>query len=220
MAITDQEIAEVSDAARSRYGGRFQAMGKHIRTLGWGSTEQQLYRFENTLRGRMDLSERSILDIGCGFGDYASFLEEKGVSFGSYLGWDITPEFLEEASKRFAQDQRVSFEAGDIGASQDHKAVADFGVMLGLLNWNLKDANKNYEYSCRLIRNAFECVKHGLVVDFLSDHLTPEYPREEAVFYHSPSQMLDFAFSLSSDVTLVHDFAPIPQKEFMLFIYK
>jgi len=32
--------------------------------------------------------------------------------------------------------------------------------------------------------------------------------------------MLDFALALSPNVVLKHNYAPIPQKEFMLFIYK
>jgi hypothetical protein len=59
-----------------------------------------------------------------------------------------------------------------------------------------------------------------LVVDFLSTYRTPDYPQEDFIFYHDPKIMLDFALNLSANVVLKHNYAAIPQKEFMLFIYK
>ena len=59
-----------------------------------------------------------------------------------------------------------------------------------------------------------------LVVDFLSTSLTPDYPKEDAVFYHDPEKMLSFALGLTPNVTLIHDYPPIPQKEFMLVLHR
>ena len=48
------------------------------------------------------------------------------------------------------------------------------------------DIQKNYDYSVRLISNAFESVTDILVVDFLSSYTHPDYPVEDSVFYHDP----------------------------------
>jgi len=92
--------------------------------------------------------------------------------------------------------------------------------MLGVLNLNFHDKVDNYEYTMEFIRKTFSLSKKLLIVDFLSDRLVPNYPKEDFVFYHDPLKMLEFALSLTNNVILKHDYKPIPQKEFMLFLYK
>ena len=92
--------------------------------------------------------------------------------------------------------------------------------MLGLLNLNFHGKVDNYDYSYQLIGNAFQYANEVLIVDFISERTIDTYPKEDFIFYHNPIKILEFAFSLSPKVVLKHDYAPIPQKEFMLFIYK
>ena len=92
--------------------------------------------------------------------------------------------------------------------------------MLGVLNFNLKDKANNLEYSKLAITNAFSHVDETLIVDFLSSKLTSEYPKEDFVFYHNPIDMLEFALTLTDNVKLIHNYMPIPQKEFMLILSK
>ncbi len=214
------DLKKIAQETLERYSARYISLGRHIRTLGWGSEEQQLYRFENTLIA-IDLNKKSIVDVGCGFGDYADFLRKEKIRFASYTGWDMNPDFINEAKK--GDDIHREFFQKDISdntALSDFKERFDAAVMLGLLNFNLKSESVNYSFSENLVTNAFSLVKRVLIVDFLSSHRFEGYPKEDFVFYHEPSRMLEFALSLSSNVVLKHDYAPIPQKEFMLFIYK
>jgi predicted alpha/beta hydrolase len=48
-----------------RYSNRYKKLGYDVKTLGWGSVEQQEYRFSQTLD--IDFKDKSIVDIGCGF---------------------------------------------------------------------------------------------------------------------------------------------------------
>ncbi|WP_392534980.1 class I SAM-dependent methyltransferase [Nostoc sp. C117] len=180
--------------------------------------EQQVYRFSQTLAA-VDFSGKSILDIGCGFGDYLHFIQNKNTA--SYWGWDLNSNFVQEARIIFGEFGK--FDVVDVSVEDNIKVYqggVDIAVMLGLLNYNLNSEDDNYAYSQQLICNAFSLVKEVLIVDCLSAYRTPDYPVEDFVFYHEPSRMLDFALSLSSNAVLKHDYAPIPQKEFMLFIYK
>lgn len=220
--MNPEVLNEIAGQMIARYSGRYNELGYNVKSLGWGTVEQQFYRFKQTFEG-IDFSHKpSILDIGCGFGDYLAAIRADAKEIKEYRGWDITTKFIEEAANIWSKQAfKATFEVQDVSSFRAITPIADAGVMLGVLNLNLCDKNiDNYEYSARLIANAYSCVKSVLIVDFLSDKLNPDYPKEDFVFYHNPARMLDFALSLSSKVILKHDYAPIPQREFMLFIYK
>lgn len=219
----EDNLKEISLGMIERYSKRYSSLGYNVRTLGWGTKEQQAFRFLQTVDANINFQHKGILDIGCGFGDYYRFLQANTIPFSRYTGWDINPDLIKEARIQYAHGSNVEFEVNNLVelSTNTMPTIADIGVMLGLLNLNLKKNRvDNYEYSKLMIKNAFRLVKDVLVIDFLSTYKTPDYPEEDFVFYHDPNVMLDFAMSLSPNVVLKHNYAPIPQKEFMLFIFK
>ena len=217
----DDTLEAISQQMIERYSARYHALGYDVRTLGWGTVEQQEYRLLQTLCCDVDFKGRTVVDIGCGFGDYYKMLKALQVPIAGYRGYDLNPDLVAAARERWKSESNVSFEVKNIvGAAENTMPVADIGLMIGVLNLHLKETFDNYRYSELAIRNAYALVREVLIVDFLSTHRTPEYPAEDFVFYHDPSVMLAVALTLSSRVVLKHDYRPIPQKEFMLFIYK
>lgn len=214
------DFKDVSQNTLERYSKRYDDLGKHIRALGWGSEQQQEYRFAQALAG-LNLEGKHLLDIGCGFGDLLSFCDANEIKLGKYTGVDINPNFVDEARKQFSGDNRASFELFDLVSDEsDRIREADVGIMLGLLNYNLKNEAKNYAYTEHMIRKALPLVNEMLIVDFLSTHHTDTYPVEDFVFYHDPAKMVDMGLSLGSDVVLKHNYEPIPQKEFFIYLYR
>ncbi len=196
-------------------------MGYDVKTLGWGTTEQQLFRFNEALNGIDFTNIKSVLDIGCGFGDLLAMMIDWNVQLDKYIGWDINPDLINEAQKIWKGNKVLSeFKVVNIAEANLENEIADAGVMLGVLNLNFKEKYDNYTYSELFIKKAFKCVKKLLVVDFLSEQTTDTYPKEDFVFYHNPARMLEFAFTLTPNVVLKHNYQPIPQKEFMLYLYK
>lgn len=219
---TTQASMRVLEVARSaeenaiaRYDKRFKEFGVDARALGWDSSASQRIRFQ-AATSSLDLAGREVLDIGCGFGDFLAYLNDEEIRPSAYTGIDINPTLLEAAQDRFPA---ARFERRSIILEPPAAPVADVGVMLGLLNFRLHDIS-NYEYSQAVIRAAFLAVREALVVDFLSSCRHPGYPAEDFVFYHEPEAMLAFALSLTPDVTLKHDYRPIPQREFLLVLRK
>ena len=216
----NERLKAISRQTMERYSTRFKELGYNVRTLGWGSVEQQRYRFAQTLRFGLDFDGTVVADFGCGFGDYYDFLMEAGAPIKKYIGWDINPDLIAEAKKRYSAHNNTHFSCEDLTVGEYSEPVADIGVMLGVLNFNLKTMYDNYVYSELMISHAFKLVKKALIVDFLSTRLCQDYPKEDFVFYHEPVRMLEFGLTLSSNVTFKHDYRPIPQKEFMLVIQK
>lgn len=212
------DLAQISKQNRKRYSDRYAELGYHIRTLGWGTREQQQIRFDQSLNAGLDLNGKSLLDIGCGFGDYFDHLMQRGVEIDEYLGWDLSPDLIEEARDRHKEFDDARFEVHDLFAAEP-APVADVVVLIGVLNLRY-DEFDNYDYSRRAIQKAFTLARNGIIVDFLSSHRIDAYPEEDFVFYHDPKVMLEIAFDLTGNVCLKHDYAPIPQKEFMLTLHK
>lgn len=214
------DFSKIALNTLDRYTNRYNRMGKNISTLGWGSLEQQEYRFLQTLEAT-NFNNKSILDIGCGFADLYKFLNKSSILPLSYTGWDLNPNFIKESQS--LNSSITSFEVMDI-SREDHirgkHENFDIAIMLGLLNYNLGDPNLNLAFTKTLIKNAFYLVKEVLIIDFLSTKMTDSYPKEDFVFYHNPSKMLDYALSITSNTILKHNYASIPQKEFILFLYK
>ena len=61
-------LESVAKSAKERYGRRFAEMGVSPRTLGWGSKEDQLTRFQ-VMTEQIDFAGSTLMDIGCGFAD-------------------------------------------------------------------------------------------------------------------------------------------------------
>ena len=221
MKNTNKKLSKIFTENIERYSNRYRNMKYDVRTLGWGTWEQQNYRFLQTMYEKIDFTGKRILDIGCGFGDYYVFLKNQNIEIGSYIGWDLNPDLIGEARKRLTPEKNVTFKIRNIFDEEiDKDIIADIVVMIGVLNFNLKDTFDNYEYSKSAIKKAFHHAKEVLIVDFLSEYREDSYPKEDFVFYHKPEIMLEYALSLTKDVFLKHNYMPIPQKEFMLFMYK
>ena len=73
--------------------------GTDPRALDWGGAQSQRLRF-TVLAGVGPLRGASVLDVGCGQGDFYAWLTEAGHGV-DYHGIDITPGMVEIARGRF-----------------------------------------------------------------------------------------------------------------------
>ncbi len=214
----------ISEKIRERYHGRYAKLGRDVKSLGWGTSEQQNYRFSQILHCGADFSGKNILDIGCGFGDLFAFLKNQSISLASYEGWDLNSDFVKEASSRFFDDGSVCFrEKNILTENTDENPIVkkwNIGVMLGLINFNWGKEYDSTLFAQTLIERAFSLVDTALIFDFLSTHRTPNYPKEDFVVYFSPDDMMDFCLKLTNNVVLLHNYNPIPQKEGMVCLFK
>jgi SAM-dependent methyltransferase len=192
-----------------RYSSRYQKFGYSPKTLGWDKGKQSI-RFE-VLTSQYDFTGKSVLDIGCGFGDINKILYEKYANKYSYLGIDLVPDLIKEAQRHYSE-KNINFKTGDFLAVKLEDEF-DFVVASGIFNHRLNDAN-NYDLIEATIAKALSMSNDGLAFDFLSDKV--DYQLEHT-FHSSPEKILSIAYKYSRNVVLRNDYMPF---EFSLFIFK
>jgi len=76
-----------------------------VKALHWNSKESQEIRFE--IIDKLlpsNLEDATLVDAGCGFGDFYLYLQSKNHLPKNYIGLDVMPEMVCEAKKRTAQN--------------------------------------------------------------------------------------------------------------------
>lgn len=204
----------LQEEAMERYRTRFYKEGETPKALGWGCKEDQLERFW-VISENIDLEGKTVLDLGCGFADFYGYLLDKNITC-NYIGIDIIPEFIKCCKEKYKQG---TFLNGNIMLDSMKIPKADIVITTGTLNLKLKLID-NLTYTKNFMKLAFEKAREALSMDFLSCHLTDDYPKEDFVFYYNPKDVLDMAFDLTNNIKLVHNYKAIPQKEFTLMLYK
>ncbi|MBF0106866.1 MAG: class I SAM-dependent methyltransferase [Deltaproteobacteria bacterium] len=77
-----------------------------LKKLSWSSRKSQAIRFRTfTLIG--DLDNKSVLDIGCGLGDFFHYLVTQGLDI-NYTGYDIVPDFIKTCAQHYPQAHFVN----------------------------------------------------------------------------------------------------------------
>lgn len=177
--------------------------------VGWGSRESQWLRFK-VLSEISDLSNTSVLDLGCGIGDLITFFDEEKIQLKSYQGIDITAPFIDTARDRFRDRKSVSFEVKSFEAL-DLSNQFDYVLLSGALNLRFGD---NLSFAKETLRKMYAISRRGVAINFLTKYVDFENPKD---FHYSPEEMFTFARTLTTKVTLRHDY---PLYEFTLYLYK
>lgn len=189
------------------HSARLAKYGQDVRAL-WGSTESQQIRFK-MLSEMGDFNSKSILDVGCGFGDFYTFLKEQNVHPGKYVGIDMNPQMVAVAKGRLPQ---VTFRVKDILDSKLNEKF-DYVVSSGIFpletpNWQAITEEK--------IRSMYQLCKIGTGFNLLSSFTLGEKAADS--HYANPLDILDFIFkNLTTRMVLRHDYMP---NDFTIYIYK
>ena len=190
-----------------RYSERYREHGYSPLTLGWNKGRQSI-RFD-ILTSLYDFTGKSVLDIGCGFGDLLATLGEKFHSVAAYTGVDLVEPLVMEGRKRWPSH---TFITGDF-LSLDLEICFDFAVASGVFNHQLEGMS-NEDFIENVMKRAFAICRDGFAFDFLSDKV--DY-RLDHTYHASPEKILEMAYSLSRNVVLRNDYMPF---EFSLFVFK
>lgn len=206
--MTNIDAAELLN--REFYGGLYKRFGLSHRSLDIGARTSQTLRFDALfhLLSPPKAEEFSILDVGCGFGDFHRYLWERGCR-PNYVGIDVTPEIIKAASRR---DPELDLRCGDFLATSIDERF-DYIVCSGTLNLKLPDSPDWIE---QVVRKMITCADLAVGFNMTSIYTAPEY-RQERTYYADPAQMFTFCKTLVEAVALRHDYMP---NDFAIGLYK
>lgn len=193
------------EALVALYEGRWSELGRDVRTLGWNDAQSQQLRFEVLCDG-LDLDGASVLDVGCGFGDLADWLDARweGVR---YTGIDLSPSLLAEARR---SHPGRSFAQVDL-LEEPLEGPFELVVCSGALSFKVQD---HAAHTAAMLRRMWELASQGVAANFLTSHVNYERPHNA---HHRPQDVFALALELTPWVGLRHDY---PLWEFTVQLHR
>jgi len=195
---------KISKKIYEYYQSLFEQYGFDPKSVGWGSKKgKQSLRFK-ILCQIGQLSNSSILDVGCGFGDLYGYLRYSRIKV-RYHGVDINPNLLNIGKKFYP---RISLELRDLEKKKFHKKF-DWVIASGITSHG-----STYPHLTKIMKEMFRICKRGVAMNFVSDKV--DYKVKD-LFYSSPEKILAITKSITNRYILHHDYMPF---EFTLYVYK
>ena len=175
-----------------------------VRRVGWRSRERQNLRFQ-ILCEIGNLTNTSILDIGCGLGALGEFLRKKMPL--DYTGYEICGKMANEARKLRPY---LKIKEVDI-LEKKVKERFDWVLSSGIFNLRLKD---NFLFLEEVLNKSFQFCKLGAAFNMLSTYVDYQDPN---LYYVKPEKVFSLAKKISKRVVLRYDYMPY---EFTIYLYK
>uniref|UniRef100_UPI0040473D34 methyltransferase domain-containing protein n=1 Tax=Aliarcobacter sp. TaxID=2321116 RepID=UPI0040473D34 len=145
------------------YKNSIKKYGISAKGVHWNSRYTQYIRFEVLTNFiKHNITESSVIDAGCGFGEYYNYLFDNNLKPKSYLGVDCENEMIKLASKRFLN---VDFIVQNI--LEEELIPSDYYICSGAMN--ILEEKEVFIF----IKKCFDSSKIAFVFNFLkNDSLT------------------------------------------------
>ncbi len=128
---------------------------------------------------KFDLTNRKILDVGCGLGYFKKYLDDHGIKYSSYCGVDLSEKMVAGARQRFGP----YFEQRDVLAHPFGENEFDMVFLLSVLGYPI--GVNPFGYMSTLLKALMRIAKEGLVFT----HLAPGRRNEPSDFTVPPAEM-------------------------------
>jgi SAM-dependent methyltransferase len=138
----------------------------------WNSKYTQYKRFEILTSFIKNIKNSSLIDAGCGFGEYYNYLNKNKKTPKSYIGIDCEKMMIDLASKRFTN---IDFRIQDI--IKDELLTCDYYICSGAMNI------LNFEEIKIFIKKCFDSSNIAFVFNFLKNDSLTDIKTDEILVY-------------------------------------
>ena len=148
------------------------------------SKDQQYKRFHNLLRCCNISKGDTVLDLGCGTGEFYEFVKKFRIK--KYCGVDFLDEFIEAGKFKYKKNKKVKF----IKLNFEKKNLPknyDWVFLSGSFNDKKLNSKK---FMLRTLEKMYRSCVKGLVFNALSKHVDYE---DKNLFYSYPEELIKFS---------------------------
>jgi SAM-dependent methyltransferase len=168
------------------YSSKLALHGTTAQGVDWNGQASHDLRHRQFLRLLNGALDASVLDLGCGFGDFLRFLRAEGHR-GPFIGYDVAPNMIAEASRLHGEGADRQWRVGAMP-----KETADFAIASGIFNVK---GDVPTETWARYVHDTIDVLaqagRRGFAFNVLSISSDPER-RAANLYYSDASEMLSW----------------------------
>ena len=187
------------------YESLIKRYGHDPKACDYGVSASQTIKFR-VISEVADLSGCKILDVGCGFADFAEYLEKK-VGNIHYTGIDICEAMILKARQIRPHLELLHLNILDQQFKRKFDYVSANGIFY-LLGSQAKDLMLS------IVEKMFNLAECGIAFNSLSSW-APKKESDE--FYADPLKTAEFCHAMTPNIVLRHDYHP---RDFTIYMYK
>lgn len=199
--MTDPVPSGILSEVVQYYSARLEAHGPTPQGVDWNGVESHQLRHSQFLRLIEPSRHGSVIDLGCGFGDFLRFLRNSGHR-GDFVGYDIAPSMIAKARELHGEGADRRWRVG----TEPHE-TADFAIASGIFNVKGEIANEVWiDYVHQMLDILAHTSRRGFGFNILSLSSDPDRRRSN-LYYADPVQMLAHCLSrYGRSVALLQDY--------------
>lgn len=163
--------------------------------MGWTSKQVQQIRFK-TVTSLFNFNDVSVLDLGCGDGDFKHYLDERFSNF-HYIGLDFQKSFIAYAKERFKDENNTWFYNTDFAHCQLPKV--DVVIACGALSYKSHDSN--YYIDC--IKQFYHSANKAFIFNMLNQDF---FESGQLIVAHNKASVFEQCQNICNTVILKDDY--------------
>ena len=172
---------------------RIKEFGHNLaKAQGWSDITAQQTRFK-TIFELADFNNASVLDVGCGYGNFKAFLDKQHATV-DYIGLDQQPTFINHAQELYKSQQSTQFHEVDFSKCQLPKV--DLVIACGVLSYRSSDAN----YYMNMIQRFYDTAQKACIFNMLDNKTFTSGP---LIVAHDKEKIYQGCLKLSPKATLI-----------------
>jgi SAM-dependent methyltransferase len=193
--------ADILAKVAAYYAAKLAQHGATSRGVDWNGETSQTLRHRQFLRLLGAEHEASVLDLGCGYGDFLNFLRAQGF-VGAYVGYDIAPEMIAAARRLHGEGDDRRWQLGAMP-----QEAADYAVASGILNVKGEVAIEQWQgYARDTIDLLARAARRGFAFNVLTMASDPALRRPD-LYYADPVETLRYCLArFGRSVALLQDY--------------
>lgn len=196
------------------YTNKLKTFGDSPKAVDWKNKESQYIRMQayDSLfcNDKNNKKPITILDYGCGKGDYFEYLQKRIKHF-HYIGVDISKEMITFAKKKFQKEKNCQF----FQTIEIINIPIDYSIANGTFTVCLKHKKKEwFEYIYEQIDKLYAISSKGVGFNLMTSYVDFRVPH---LFYYSPSKMFNLMKKKYGHVDVIHSY---PLYEYTILIRK